>query len=525
MSDESEDESTEDDPDCPTIRIKKSTDARIKKSTDARIRNRWRRAITFCVLGKSLAFAFVHRRIQKMWARTGGVRIGDIGKGFFQASFDSQLDHDRALYGGPWTIDDHYIAAEPWRLDFDPDFDTITRASVWVRLPRLPLAYFDEEILQDIGDRIGRVEKIDYNTANGSRGNYARICVEIDLRKRLVSKYRIKRRVRRVEYEGLHTVCFGCGCYGHLEDSCPLAHSPEANPEERTKTTQEAGQEQKIRPEILEDFGPWMLATRVKRKPRQQSNQKNNNQEKKREEPGVQGSRFSVLDGEMEIDAEENIGTTINEEEGPQTNLETSNSASQPEGKSNEKIKEGVNGASNGKERKAKKDVQTREGNKEKMEKAGSSNPPLSGRPASTPKQVRSSGDRPAKGTPKSALSTKQANVVKQPPHQKLAKPKSGVVTNNSGSPGCGNERGQASGARAGHQPKMKVEDPCIGSKEKAKKKLGSPDGELGCPKKINFDQIQVEAPLLPECAFPSVIKANAKDQGREEVAMAIDNC
>ncbi|CAL1399933.1 unnamed protein product [Linum trigynum] len=54
MSDESEDESTEDDPDCPTIHI--------KKSTDARIRNRWRYAITFCVLGKSLPFAFVHQR-------------------------------------------------------------------------------------------------------------------------------------------------------------------------------------------------------------------------------------------------------------------------------------------------------------------------------------------------------------------------------------------------------------------------------------------------------------------------------
>ncbi|CAL1392335.1 unnamed protein product [Linum trigynum] len=325
MSDESEDESTEDDPDCPTIRI--------KKSIDARIRNRWRRAITFCVLEKSLPFAFVHRRIQKMWARTGGVRIGDIGNGFFQASFDSQLDHDRALYGGPWTIDDHYIAAEQWRLDFDPDFDTITKASVWVRLLRLPLAYFDEEILQGIGDRIGRVEKIDYNTANGSRGNYARICVEIDLRKRLVSKYRIKRRVRRVEYEGLHTVCFGCGCYGHFEYSCPLVHPPEATPEEKTKATQETHQEQKIRPEILEDFGPWMLATRAKRRPRQQSNQKNNNQEKKREEPGEQGSRFSVLDGEVEMDAEEDIGAAINEEEGLHSNMEATNSASPPERK------------------------------------------------------------------------------------------------------------------------------------------------------------------------------------------------
>ncbi|CAL1392336.1 unnamed protein product [Linum trigynum] len=139
------------------------------------------------------------------------------------------------------------------------------------------------------------------------------------------------------------------------------------------------------------------------------------------------------------------------------------------------------------------------------MEKAGSSTPPLIGRTVSAPKQVRSSGDRPAKDTPKSALSTKQANEAKQPPHHKLAKPKSGVATYHSGSPGCGNERGQASGARAGHQPKMKAEAPCNESKEKAKKKVGSPDVDLGCPKKINFDQIPVEAAKLPESARISI--------------------
>ncbi|CAL1369383.1 unnamed protein product [Linum trigynum] len=143
-----------------------------------------------------------------MWAKTGGVKVGDIGNGYCQVVFDSQLDHVRALYGGPWTIDDHYIVSEPWRLDFDPDYDSINHISAWVRLPRLPLAYFDEEILVDIGNRLGKVHKIDYNTANGFRGNYAWICVEIDLRKKMVSKYRLKRRFRRVEYQGLHVVCF-----------------------------------------------------------------------------------------------------------------------------------------------------------------------------------------------------------------------------------------------------------------------------------------------------------------------------
>ncbi|CAL1407589.1 unnamed protein product [Linum trigynum] len=204
-----------------------------------------------------------------MLAKTGGIRVGDIDNGYFQATFDSQLDHDQALYGGPWTIEEHYIAAEPWRIDFHPNFDTIDRALVCVRLPRLPLAYFDEEILKDIGDKLGRVEKIDSNTANGFRGSYAHIYVEIDLRKRLISNYRIKRRVRRMEYEELHTVFFLCGHYGHLEENFTLGlTSSQLTWEEKPKTKQES------RMEILEDFGPWMLATRPKRKTHQRKVQK-----------------------------------------------------------------------------------------------------------------------------------------------------------------------------------------------------------------------------------------------------------
>ncbi|CAL1414866.1 unnamed protein product [Linum trigynum] len=96
-----------------------------------------------------------------MWAKTGGLIVGDIGNGYFHATFDSQLDHDRTLYGGPRKIEDHYIVSEPWRLNFDLDFDNINRSTIWVCLPCLPLAYFDEDILLDIGNKIARAEKID----------------------------------------------------------------------------------------------------------------------------------------------------------------------------------------------------------------------------------------------------------------------------------------------------------------------------------------------------------------------------
>ncbi|CAN1801075.1 hypothetical protein LINPERHAP1_LOCUS22802 [Linum perenne] len=44
---------------------------------------------------------------------------------------------------------------------------------------------------------------------------------KIDISEKLKSKYRLWRRVRRVEYEGLHVICFNCGIYGHSKDACP----------------------------------------------------------------------------------------------------------------------------------------------------------------------------------------------------------------------------------------------------------------------------------------------------------------
>ncbi|CAN1149173.1 hypothetical protein LINPERHAP2_LOCUS16875 [Linum perenne] len=69
-------------------------------------------------------------------------------------------------------------------------------------------------------NKIGRTVRIDHTTLEGSRGNFATICVEVDLSKPLLSKYRLRRRVRRIKHEGLHTICFNCGCYGHKDDTC-----------------------------------------------------------------------------------------------------------------------------------------------------------------------------------------------------------------------------------------------------------------------------------------------------------------
>ena len=99
--------------------------------------------------------------------------------------------------------------------------------------------------------------------------------MEVDLSKPLVSKFKLRRRIRRLQYEGIHLVCFGCGMmYGHRKETCPLEKprptaAPENNegnsPNGASTTEQIRIEERGINPEIVEDFGSWMLVPRRSR--------------------------------------------------------------------------------------------------------------------------------------------------------------------------------------------------------------------------------------------------------------------
>ena len=62
--------------------------------------------------------------------------------------------------------------------DFDPSQDAMSVVLIWVRLPHLPLHYWNSDFLEAIGNKlskyIDRAEQKDQYSC-------ARICVEVDL--------------------------------------------------------------------------------------------------------------------------------------------------------------------------------------------------------------------------------------------------------------------------------------------------------------------------------------------------------
>ncbi|XP_020216678.1 uncharacterized protein LOC109800297 [Cajanus cajan] len=150
----------------------------------------------------------------------------DMPNDFFLVQFMEEEDYRHALYDCPWMIADHYILVQRWRPFFTLTANKTKKVAAWIRIPGLPIELYNDRFLWRVGSKLGTMLKIDKLTSIHSRGKFARICVEVNLNRRLVSMINVLGHIIKLEYEGLHSVCFNCGKYGHRQDQCDVAAGP-----------------------------------------------------------------------------------------------------------------------------------------------------------------------------------------------------------------------------------------------------------------------------------------------------------
>ncbi|RYR02219.1 hypothetical protein Ahy_B06g081030 [Arachis hypogaea] len=189
--------------------------------------------------------------------------------------------------------------------------------------------------------------KIDRATSIHSRGRFARICVEIDLFKKLILRISVFSTTLNIEYERLHLICFPCGKYGHRSDQCSesLADgdvqqvSIAVDKQKAIRTDQipkdnqgknlgdsQFAPNQKVNHDPP-DFGLYMM---VKRQVRTKSVTGNKGNQAHKEDHSIMegtiskegGSRFEILNEEGKednhvVDVHENVSSNANMHVGP----------------------------------------------------------------------------------------------------------------------------------------------------------------------------------------------------------------
>ncbi|XP_021771498.1 uncharacterized protein LOC110735619 [Chenopodium quinoa] len=197
---------------CPVIQL--------TKEEKARLRQPWMNSLIIKLFSGRIGYMGLMRRLKKKWNIKGGLALTDIGCNYYIARFSNQAYYNYVLTQGPWMLDDNYLIIRKWVPNFVPDESPIKVLTTWVRIPNLPVEYFDINFLNKVGSKIGKVLRIDKTTTQAERGQFTRLSVEIDLSKPLLSKFWLNGRIWRIQYEGIKMVCFKCGKLGHVADEC-----------------------------------------------------------------------------------------------------------------------------------------------------------------------------------------------------------------------------------------------------------------------------------------------------------------
>lgn len=144
-------------------------------------RRPWRKSLIIKLVGRSIGYQYLYRRIQAVWRMQSESTLIDLSNDYFIVKLYGREEYERGLLDGPWMIGDNYLHVQRWRHNFRAEKEEINMLPVWFRFPILPVEYYSERWLKKVVNEIGRTIKVDLATLLASQGKFARVCVEIDL--------------------------------------------------------------------------------------------------------------------------------------------------------------------------------------------------------------------------------------------------------------------------------------------------------------------------------------------------------
>ncbi|MBA0631919.1 hypothetical protein Godav_000746 [Gossypium davidsonii] len=186
---------------------------RFSNSVHQILYRRMSRAVIVKLLGKKIGYHTLSNKIYNLWKPSTPITIMDLKNDYFLVKLQEEDDYVRALTKGPWIVFGHYLTMQPWTEYFSMSQPYPSNVVIWIRFPGVP------------GSRI-----------------------------------KVDGRVQRVEYESLPNVCFACGHYGHMKESCLTLHVQEKLRGENVDLNLETRSNgSMVNHEGPDEFGHWML--------------------------------------------------------------------------------------------------------------------------------------------------------------------------------------------------------------------------------------------------------------------------
>lgn len=132
-------------------------------------------------LGKTLPLDQAKLVLADAWRGLGAFFVADLPNGYYFIDCETEEMQNCLLWDGPWSVAERIPQLSPWKESFQPAFERLSTAAIWVQIYHLLIELWGGDILELVASQFGRVHKMDDHTLNCSRAKFAKFCVEIDL--------------------------------------------------------------------------------------------------------------------------------------------------------------------------------------------------------------------------------------------------------------------------------------------------------------------------------------------------------
>jgi len=179
------------------------------------------------VIGRFFARNTVIRWVDRFWkVEIGYSPVVDLlTRGWFAVTFTKEEDLVKIL-NISWSLDHSPVLLKKWHPMFDASTERVDIIPIWVRLPALPLQYWEDFHLRGIGNMLGTVLDVDLSFMKTHIKQVARVLVSINIREGLAESIKLKWGpeviVQLLDYENVPFRCRRCHAYGHPIAECKM---------------------------------------------------------------------------------------------------------------------------------------------------------------------------------------------------------------------------------------------------------------------------------------------------------------
>ena len=145
--------------------------------------------------------------------------------GWIVFKFQSEEDRWRVLNGGPYFAYGRNLMLKSMPRCFRFGSEDLATVPVWIQLPDLPLDCWNARALSKIVSKVGKPISTDRMTRTKERISFARVLVEVDASKELITVVEVVLPTgvvyeQRVIFEVAPIYCKKCNAFGHGEVVC-----------------------------------------------------------------------------------------------------------------------------------------------------------------------------------------------------------------------------------------------------------------------------------------------------------------